>query len=233
MRRAPARLARQTFIGPRHGGPVSAGIEEAQGRAAGAGERAELAGAGARESEAGAIHLSVVEEMIILLLGSHPGPIPSAEHLQKEMFMLTQANPKLAPLFRFEDGRRGPHSARLRDASLEPLHYGDAYEVDGRGRIHLTAAGRRAYDGMAGGAADGAGPADLIDVANLTRHVYDKLAVDELLLVVCDYYYAEHAGSSAAPGWRPGKRARRRLADSLLGKDFITPERHGELIAGG
>lgn len=170
--------------------------------------------------------------MIIVLLGSHAGPIPSAEHLQKEMFVLTKANPKLAPLFRFESHYKGPYSARLGEASLEPLHYGNAFEVGRRGSIRLAAAGQQAYDDMAARAPNGTKLRDLINVANLTRHIYDKLTVDELLFLVCDFY-PEHTDLSNVQDRYKSPATRRRLADSLLKKEIITQERHEELIAGG
>ena len=169
--------------------------------------------------------------MIIVLLGSHQGPIPSAEHLQKEMFVPAKANPKLAPLLRFESRPHGPYSARLDDASTGQLRCGEARKVDETGGMRLTAAGRRAYDGMLANAQYGAKLGDPTDVANLTGHVYDSLTVDELLFLIRDYYpeHADPAGSCKCK--TPA--VRRQLADSLLKKEIVTPGRYLELIAGG
>ena len=66
-----------------------------------------------------------LEDLIILLLGPSASPMPSHSHLQAEMFMLAQVNPKFRPLIRFERSRDGPYSDRLREARLgrqEPPH---------------------------------------------------------------------------------------------------------------
>ena len=38
----------------------------------------------------------IIERYLILLLGSIDRPIPSSEHLQKELFVLSKSNPKIA-----------------------------------------------------------------------------------------------------------------------------------------
>ena len=56
------------------------------------------------------IPVNALEDLIILLPDSSPNPMPSRWHLQKEMFMLAKANPKLGPLICFEPHHSGPYS---------------------------------------------------------------------------------------------------------------------------
>ena len=176
--------------------------------------------------------MNTLEDLVILLLGSSPNPMPSSHHLQKEMFMLAKAAPKIGPLIGFERGRDGPYSARLRDASFEPSRRAGAYRIDRADRLHLTEEGRKIFDKRAADAGPRSRLADLIVVAEMIRMVYDKLSVDELLLLICDTY-PEEVDRSGAQGAFGDASVRRRLADSLLKKDLITPERRAKLIAGG
>ena len=75
-------------------------------RAAAARTVAVPAGRGPRTAEESAAREA--ERMIVALLGSGCDAIPSHEHLQMEMFMLTKANPKLDDLFQFKPSPGGP-----------------------------------------------------------------------------------------------------------------------------
>ena len=146
--------------------------------------------------------------------------------------MLAKSNPKLGPLIGFERRYDGPYSARLRDASFEPFHRAGAYGIDRAGRLHLTEEGRKIFDKKVADAGPRSKLADLLIVAEMIRMVYDKMSVAELLLLICDTY-PEEADRSGMRGAFEDASARRRLADSLLKKDLITPERRSELIANG
>lgn len=165
------------------------------------------------------------EEMIVLLLGSGNGHVPSHEHLQMEMFMLTKADQRLDDLFRFEPRHRGPHSSRLRGALLEPFHRAGEYEVDSSGRASLTAAGQKAYkmvieDGRL---------RNLVDAASLVRHIYDEMDADEFLFLIGDAY-PEAVELPNAQGGQMDPENRKRMAKSLIEKGFITMARYRELI---
>ena len=176
--------------------------------------------------------MNALEDLIILLLGSSSNPMPSRWHLQKEMFMLAKANPKLEPLIYFEPHYNGPYSSRLQEASFEPFHRAGAYKVDGDGKMHLTEEGRRIFDKKVADAGPQSKLADLLIVAEMIRMLYDKLSVDELLFLIYNTYPEETEHSNIRDSFKDDS-VRRRLADSLLKKDMITQGRHGELIAGG
>ena len=176
--------------------------------------------------------MNALEDLIILLLGSSPNPMPSRGHLQKEMFMLAKANPKLGPLIGFESHYNGPYSPRLQEASFEPFHRAGAYKVDGAGRLSLTEEGKRIFDKKVSDAGPQSKLADLLIVAEMIRMLYDKLSVDELLFLIYKTY-PEETEHSNIRGYFKDDSVRRRLADSLLKKEMITPGRRDELIANG
>lgn len=176
--------------------------------------------------------MSAIEDLIILLLGSSPNPMPSRWHLQKEMFMLAKANPKLGPLIGFEPHYNGPYSYRLQEALFEPFHRAGAYRVDGAGRMRLTEEGKRIFDKKVADAGPQSKLADLLIVAEMIRMLYDKLSVDELLFLIYKTYPEETEHSNIRDFFKDDS-VRRRLADSLLKKDMITQGRRDELIANG
>lgn len=61
--------------------------------------------------------------------------------------------------------------------------------------------------------------------------LYDKMSVEELLFLICDTCPEEVDDSDARHAFRDAL-VRRRLADSLLEKDLITPNRRSEMLAG-
>lgn len=173
--------------------------------------------------------MRAVEQLIILLLGSSPGPIPSAEHLQKEAFILSQVNPKLAPLLRFEAHHRGPYSARLQEVSQDPLYHEHEYAINAGGSMELTAAGKKKYDEIVSSSGAQEMYDDLVIAANLIRHMYDRLTVDELLFLICDKY-PEYTSKSGVRDKYKDPDTRRRLATSLIKKEIITGGRFEELV---
>lgn len=177
----------------------------------------------------GEAYLEDLERMIILLLGSGSGPVPSSGHLQREMYMLTKVDPGLGALFRFEPHSSGPHSPSLQRASLEPLRHEGAYEVGRHGGVCLTTEGRHAYEAMVSGNVRMKG---LAGAASFVRHVYDGIDADEFLFLISDAYSGTAELSGLDDRYRDPE-ARRRLADSLVDKGIITTERYGELIGGG
>lgn len=170
-----------------------------------------------------------LEQLVMLLLGSAPGPIPSAEHLQKEAFVLTQVNPKLSSLLRFENHYRGPYSARLQEVSLDPLYYEQAYVVKADGKIEMTVKGKKQYEKMIGDGSEGEYD-DIVIAASMVRDMYDRLTVDELLFLIYDTYPAYTSKSNVHDRYKDPD-TRRRLATSLVKKDLITQGRFKELIA--
>jgi len=74
--------------------------------------------------------LEIVERYIILLLGVVDRPIPSILHLEKEMFILTRANPKIASFIPFMKHYKGPYSDVINDLVKNPVYYTSAYRLE-------------------------------------------------------------------------------------------------------
>ena len=51
-----------------------------------------------------------VEKFLILLLGANNQPVPSIVHLDKELFVLTEAVPRIGNCIKFSSSSNGPHS---------------------------------------------------------------------------------------------------------------------------
>lgn len=77
------------------------------------------------------------EKYIILLLGVKDSPMPPLWHLQKEMFMLSKAAPKVNVFFNFERHYNGPFSQTLQEITDEPPYYDDAWKILRNGTINL------------------------------------------------------------------------------------------------
>ena len=74
--------------------------------------------------------------------------------------------------------------------------------------------------------------ASLLIAVDVIRMLYDKMSADEVAFLICDTY-PEESDRSGAGGAFEDAAVRRRLADSLLKKDLIVPERWSEMVAGG
>jgi len=84
--------------------------------------------------------LEVIERYIILLLGTVNRPVPSREHLQKELFILSRTNPKIASFITFEKHYEGPYSLDIDELLRNPMYYPEAYQIDKNGRCWLRGA---------------------------------------------------------------------------------------------
>jgi uncharacterized protein YwgA len=91
--------------------------------------------------------IEVIERYIILLLAAIDRPIPSPEHLQKELFILSRAHPKIARFFTFEKHYEGPYSEDVKDLVNHPAYNVGAYQRDKEGRTWLTPKGEAIFWG--------------------------------------------------------------------------------------
>ena len=88
------------------------------------------------------------EKYIILLLGVNDKPISSLWHLQKEMFMVSRANPKVNEFFDFEKHYNGPFSQKLQELTIEPFYFDDAYRFQTKSGIVLTEIGKKIFENI-------------------------------------------------------------------------------------
>ena len=165
------------------------------------------------------------EKYIILLLGVKDKPIPSMWHLQKEMFMLSRAIPKINEFFDFEMHYNGPFSSSLKEIIDAPLYYVNSHHVHKNGTISLTKNGTDIFKKIMA-EHHNKRFTDLVKTVSLTREIYDKLEKDELLFLIYQTYpkYIEHSDI-----YERLIANRKALADSLLAKGMITNKRHNEL----
>jgi hypothetical protein len=163
------------------------------------------------------------EEIIILLLGSSEQHIPSREHIQKELFLLSKAIPQLAKLFRFEKHYEGPYDYGLSDYLDSPLFYRDAFSI-GKDGITLSEKGRVYYKKLIENDPEFQ---NMHVLMKMTRQLYDKLSKDELLFLIY-VTYPEYREKSNISDTLMSKR--KELAKKLLEKGVITEGRYQELV---
>ena len=162
----------------------------------------------------------VEHKLLILLLGASPRPVPSRIHIHKELFVLTRVFPKLSEVLEFEPYYKGPFSRVVQEALRDLIERG--YVIRTEKGYTLTEAGWRMYDEIT----KRLKRKDLIDVTKSIREQYDKLAKDELLLLVY-VTYPEYTVESEEIS-RVISRAPRIIAQLYL-KGMITERGRDEL----
>jgi len=95
--------------------------------------------------------------------------------------------------------------------------------------VELTPQGRREYQRLyvASSANPQKGP--ILAAMKMVRELYDKLSLEELLLLIYDTYPEYQKKSDVFEAIRKSKK---KLADDLVRKGFISEARHKELIMG-
>ncbi len=173
--------------------------------------------------------LEVIERYIILLLGVKNKPIPSREHLQKELFILSKANPKISEYITFEKHYEGPYSIDVDDIIKNPTYYPGAIWIDKKGRCGLTPKGKNIYNKIIKKYSENLKFQALINSMKMIRKIYEKLSKDELLFIMYATYpeYREKSNLSDRL-FSPTKR--KELAEKLLKKGVITKKRYKELV---
>ena len=167
-----------------------------------------------------------IEKNIVLLLGSVERPIPSATHLEKEMFIFSNFNPSLKELFRFEKYRYGPYSQALQESLEDPFYFDDAYTMDRIG-IHLTQKGGGVFSQINQEEKELKEFRINMNAMRLIREIYDRLSVNEFLFLIY-ITYPEYMALSEVSDKLLKKR--KILADNLAKKHIITKSRYLELI---
>jgi hypothetical protein len=175
-------------------------------------------------------NVEVIERYIILLLGVRDRPIPTATHVQKELFALTRANPRMAERIPFDRHHLGPYSDDVKSISRNPIYHRDAYVVDENNRLHLTDGGRAVFDDLVSGNSADPRFKELLAIMTMVRDLYDDLTVDEVLFLVY-VTYGEYTERSSRAEDLLSPSARRRLSKSLLRKGAITSKRYEELVS--
>ena len=170
-----------------------------------------------------------VEKYIILLLGVISKPIPTLWHVQKEMFILSNVNPKIQEFFNFEKHYEGPYSQVLQDFIKDPFYFDRAYASSSAG-ISLTQSGKQIFEDMKKQYGANERFQRLLTAMKLTRTIYDKLSKDELLFLIYITYPDYIELSNIYNELVNDKEKKKQLATSLLRKEMITQKRYEELI---
>ena len=165
--------------------------------------------------------LRVKHQLLILLLGSADRPISSEFHVHKELFILTRTFPKLSELFEFDAYRKGPFSRVAQDTLDDLIERG--YVISVGGSYALSEQGRAMYEDIV----NGLRRKDLINTMKRIRDMYDKLSIDELLLLVY-VTYPEYTVESEE--LRRILRKAPMIVDGLLRKGVITERRKEEIL---
>lgn len=146
------------------------------------------------------------------------------------MFILTKTNPILQDLFNFEPYHYGPYSQVLQDLAEEPFYFEEAYNFDDKGRIYITEEGKDEFNEILEENKGNKDFEELINALKLIRDFYDRLTVDELLLLIYVTYPDFTEYSSVSNRLLKNRKKRKFLSESLLKKGLITRKRYEELL---
>lgn len=168
-----------------------------------------------------------IERYLILLLGVVDKPIPSREHLQKELFIATQVNPYMAQFIDFEAHYKGPFSPDVEYVVENPLYYTDAYCV-GKETIELSDKGKEIFKQLSDKYVKNTRFREFVAALRMIREFYDKLTKDELLLLVYVTYPKYIQYSSVHDKLM---RRKKEILKKLHEKEAITEKRYLEILA--
>ena len=124
----------------------------------------------------------VIERYILLLLGVTDRPIPSLLHLEKELFILSNFNPKLKRFLNFFKHYYGPYSDDVRDLIKDPMYLKNAWVVGEK--IKITQKGKKLFNEIVNSFKSDINFRKLLAAMKLVREMYDKLSRDELLFLI-------------------------------------------------
>jgi len=97
------------------------------------------------------------------------------------------------------------------------------------GYVELTPDGKREYQRIYAASSANPDMQSILAAMMMVRELYDKLSLEELLLLVYDTYPEYQKKSDVFEAIRKSKK---KLADDLVRKGFISEARHKELIMG-
>lgn len=174
-----------------------------------------------------------LENFILLVLGVVDRRI-SLLHLEKEVFLLWNFHPKIKEYLNFIKHYRGPFSKEIQEAVQDPVYLEDCWiyipprrgdKLSG-GHVELTDRGREEYNRLVKKIGEQEDLLHLLAGMKMVRELYDKLSMEELLLLIYDTY-PEYSEKSIV--YREIERKRRLLAERLMKKGIIDEERFESL----
>jgi hypothetical protein len=175
-----------------------------------------------------------LESLILLIIGASSRPI-SLLHLQKETFLLWNYHPYMKDFLHFIKHYRGPFSSEVEKVVLYPFYLDGcwSYEPSSRndklsgGFIKLTPKGVKKYQELFQKARMNENLIILLTGIQAVRELYDKLSLEELLLLIYDTYPEYKLRSNVSKAIFQKKKS---LAQEIYKKGFIDKERMESLI---
>jgi hypothetical protein len=175
-----------------------------------------------------------LENLILLILGSGSEKI-SLLHLQKESFILWNFHPSVRSFLQFIKHYRGPFSSQIESIIHNPFYLDGCWKyisphkrdtISG-GYVILTENGINEYNRLYDEAKKDVSLRSLLTGIKMVHDLYDKLSLQELLLLIYDAYpeYTEKSNISQKINTQ-----KKTLASSLLKKGIIDDEKYDSLI---
>lgn len=174
-------------------------------------------------------NVKVVENYLVLLLGANDSPIPSIFHVEKELFILSNINPKVKDNFSFEKHYQGPYSQIVKEVLEEPVYYKDAFIFDESG-IKLSKTGKKTYLELVSTNKSNKRFLVINSLLKLVREIYDKLSKDELALLVYLTYPEYLEFSNISDRLLKNYEVKKKTITKLLSKGLIDNTRAEELL---
>lgn len=177
-----------------------------------------------------------LENLILLIIGASNRPI-SLLHLQKKAFLLWNFHPYMKDFLHFMHHYKGPFSSEVEKAVLYPFYLDGCWsyqqpqkndELSG-GYIKLTSQGIKKYHNLYQNAQKNERLSILLTGIQVVRELYDKLSLEELLLLIYGTYPEYKIRSNVSNSIF---KKRKGLAKELYRKGFIDERRMKSLIAG-
>lgn len=173
-----------------------------------------------------------LENFILLVLGMSDRKI-SLLHLEKEVFLLWNFHKKIKPYLKFIKHYRGPFSKEIQETVLNPMYleghwiYISPSDKLSGGYVQLTLKGKMEYKRLFEKIQKNDEMLHLLAGIKMVRELYDKLSLEELLLLIYDTYpeYIERSDV-----WNDIKKKKSQLAASLKKKGVVSDERYCSLV---
>jgi len=173
-----------------------------------------------------------LENFILLVLGMADREL-SLLHLEKEVFLLWNFDKKLRDSLQFIKHYRGPFSKEIQETIQNPLYLEDCWiyispkdKLSG-GYVKLTPAGRQEYKRLLERVQKNDDLIHLLAGIKMVRELYDKLTLEELLLLIYDTY-PDYIEKSEV--WKDIAKKKSQLAISLKKKGVASDDRYISLI---
>jgi hypothetical protein len=177
-----------------------------------------------------------LESLILLIIGASSRPI-SLLHLQKETFLLWNYHPYMKDFLHFIKHYRGPFSSEVEKVVFYPFYLDGCWsyvppprndKLSG-GFVELTPKGLKKYHELFQKARKNDNLIVLLTGIQVVRELYDKLSLEELLLLIYDTYPEYKLRSNVS---KAIFQKRKSLAQEIYKKGFIDKERMESLVLG-